>query len=694
MADKLPLDARLLSNAVIELNIARHILALYSREHQLVQLSLDKTFAILSDLFEVRPEIGLAVAKDTLIIDGRQLDHKNAVYREFALALSRMSVALVTFVKGLTREEVYDFFRFLSRETTGVSSETLPQILAEYQLRHIRVEPVDYRVFTFAEERKRKKGSDEYLLEHYIKALLDGELPLDGVQAVIENVEPGTLAVLVNQDGGEVARAASYDTVVSSYLRSGAGKPVTGGDLQRLMTFIAGLRPELKQQFLASSVKSLARDPGALGQALERVSVDSIIEFVAEIDRTHVALPGDLGTLIARFARTGVELPGGGLNVDDVLLSPEVASLFHEDESHQHGPQSYEAEIQRIVEQQVAVSGPDGSEVAHELEEAYVRYCHANALLALLDSPLPGLTTLEDEDAYAAAFSGLAKQAAGSGQYAQLLELLTRFEELERRAPRQGAVRTVREYYRDPAFVAGIVDSFRRHGRANREGAALICAFYGRAIVPPLFDLLADEERMYVRRLLLQLLIGLGAETIREAPQRLQDPRWHVRRNTLYLIAECRGRLEPALLAPLADDADPRVRLECARCLLLAGDAAGVPVLRALLRAAVPGVVDAAIAIAGALGVAELLPELVALARKPTRSDGIRQRLRVVRALGRVGGERAAAALRELLELRISLFPGENKRFRGEIRKMLKRLAAKQETVAAEPAAPAGVDAQ
>ena len=90
---KLPLDAKLLSNAVIELNIARHILSLYSREHQLVQLSLDKTIAILADLFELRPEISLAVAKDTLIIDERPLDPKNPVYREFALALSRMSVA-------------------------------------------------------------------------------------------------------------------------------------------------------------------------------------------------------------------------------------------------------------------------------------------------------------------------------------------------------------------------------------------------------------------------------------------------------------------------------------------------------------------------------------------------------------------------------------------------------------------------
>ena len=679
MKEQLPLDARLLSNAIIELNIARHILMLYSREHQLVQLSLDKTFTILSDLFELRPEIALAIAKDTLIVDGRQLDPKNPVFREFALALSRMSAALVTFVKGVTREEVYDFFQFLSRDADGISSETLPQVLAQYQLRHIQVTPVDYRAFSFAEERARKDGSDEYLLERYIKALLDGELPADGVQAVVENVEPGTLAVLMNQAGGEMTQAASYDTVVSSYLRNSAGGPFSGGDLQRLMTFIAGLSPELKQQFLASSVRSVSRDPADLGRALEGVSTDSLIEFVTELDRNRVAVPAALAALIAQFARTGVELPGGGLNVDDVLLSPELASLFKQDESHQHGPQSYEAEVGRVVAAQAAgAPGLLGAEIAREMEAGYVRYCHANALLSLVDSPLPGLITLEDEDAYAATFTGLAKQSVKAGQYAQLLELLMRFEELAGRERRQPAVRAVLEYCHAAEFVAAIADSFRRHGRADRAGAALICTHYGSAIVVPLFDLLATEERMHVRRLLLHLLAGLGAHLAREAPLRLQDERWHVRRNTLYLLAESGVRLDPRLLLPLGSDSDPRVRLECARCLALAGDPTAVPILRALLRDASAGATDAAIAAAGALGLRELAHDLAVLGRTPSDGGGLRQRLRAVRALGQLGGEQSAAALQGLLKIRVSLFPGETKRFRTEIRKMLKRIAARQ----------------
>lgn len=205
----------------------------------------------------------------------------------------------------------------------------------------------------------------------------------------------------------------------------------------------------------------------------------------------------------------------------------------------------------------------------------------------------------------------------------------------------------------------------------------MICAFYGRAIVPPLFDFLAVEERMHLRRLLLQLLIGLAEHTVREAPLRLRDGRWHVRRNTLYLLAESGARLDPALLEPLGGDPDPRVRLECARCLVLAGEAAGAEMLRALLHDPVEGVADAAIAAAGAMGVTELLPDLVALIRKPSGSGGARQRLRVVRALGQLGDDQAAAALRELLTLRISLFPGETKSFRNEVRRVLKRLEGK-----------------
>lgn len=67
--ENLPLDTRLLSDAIIELNISRHNVAIYPRSHPIVEKSLNLAFGYLQKLFELRKEITLAVANDMLIID-------------------------------------------------------------------------------------------------------------------------------------------------------------------------------------------------------------------------------------------------------------------------------------------------------------------------------------------------------------------------------------------------------------------------------------------------------------------------------------------------------------------------------------------------------------------------------------------------------------------------------------------------
>jgi hypothetical protein len=289
-AEKLPLDARLLCNAIIELNISRHIISLYPGNHGLVHKALDKAFDILVELFELRREITLSVAKDTLIVDEHYLDRKNPVYRQFALALSRMCIACVTFVKGVTREEVYSFHRFLSREGDGLSAETLPEVLREYALIHILVEPMDFGKLSFQEGERQKEGADEFVLERYIKGLLDGTL-LDGdAPEVIEGIPPEVLADLINQSGLEKIREEAYDTVISSYLRRSSGKAFSGKELGKLLVFISELRPELKKQFLTFSAKGFSHDLETLHHALEGVSADQVIELLGSIEEHCVAL--------------------------------------------------------------------------------------------------------------------------------------------------------------------------------------------------------------------------------------------------------------------------------------------------------------------------------------------------------------------------------------------------------------------
>jgi len=190
-----------------------------------------------------------------------------------------MSVAFVSFVKGATREEVYDFFRFLSRESSGISSETLPEILRRVPAAHILIKPLDYAPSPFSEDRLGRDGSDEYLARAPHQGAARGRAPADGVQAGRPNARtPRTLAVLMNQAGSEIAHERSYDTVVSSYLRSGSGRPLgewrppEAADVRRRA-------PPGAQAAVPRHVGQgdLGR-PGGAERALEGVAVDSIIE--------------------------------------------------------------------------------------------------------------------------------------------------------------------------------------------------------------------------------------------------------------------------------------------------------------------------------------------------------------------------------------------------------------------------------
>ena len=78
--EKLPIDAKLLSDAVIELNISRRSVGLYPREHPIARESIEKAFEFLRKLFDLRTSITIGIAKDTLVIDEYTLDRKNPDY--------------------------------------------------------------------------------------------------------------------------------------------------------------------------------------------------------------------------------------------------------------------------------------------------------------------------------------------------------------------------------------------------------------------------------------------------------------------------------------------------------------------------------------------------------------------------------------------------------------------------------------
>jgi hypothetical protein len=82
---------------------------IYPPGHIQITKSIDRAYEILQKLFEIRSEMTFGVAKDTLLVGQDYLDRKNPVYRDFALSMNQQSIASVTFISGLEKNELVEF---------------------------------------------------------------------------------------------------------------------------------------------------------------------------------------------------------------------------------------------------------------------------------------------------------------------------------------------------------------------------------------------------------------------------------------------------------------------------------------------------------------------------------------------------------------------------------------------------------
>src|ERR1700690_3268151 len=217
--EKIPIDAKLLTDAVIELNISRRSVGLYPREHPIVRESIERAFVFLTKLFEIRSTITLGITKDLLMIDEYILDKKNPVFREFAFNQYKKGIIAITFSSGLEIEELIGFHELL---VTGdeVIGQTVLKVAEEKKLRHIKLVPIDLSKLKFTEGGEKQQGSEIDFWGNYITALLDGKLADSDAEGIALNIPPEEIALFLNERSNEIQPDnETYDRVITTYLK-------------------------------------------------------------------------------------------------------------------------------------------------------------------------------------------------------------------------------------------------------------------------------------------------------------------------------------------------------------------------------------------------------------------------------------------------------------------------------------------
>ncbi|NOZ69602.1 MAG: HEAT repeat domain-containing protein, partial [Deferribacteres bacterium] len=563
--DSLPIDTRLLSEAVIELNITRHNVSIYPANHPIVEKSLNKAFRLLQKLFELRNEIALAVAKDTLIIDNYALDKQNPVYREFAISLSSKSIASVTFVNGLTKEELCSFQDFISVNIKNSSPQDVQDLLREYSLPHIRITFIDYSVFTLVEGTKERGDREVSLWEQYIYGLLEGRLQSEDTPDVIQGIPPEKLAGLINRTPLHKIKRESYDRVITSYVRSSSERAFSAKDLKKLLDFINELRPELKRQFLSSAVTAVSKDIDSVAKSLGDMSVDNVIDLLSTINEQMVVIPEALKNILDKFSRVyqgDFEGPtfGGARIEDDILLSAEITNLLGDADFKTFVTDSYEDEIQRILKSDAKKFNTEWiKEWESQWSDEYIEEVFNQIVQEVILSDKTDEISRDEYEVFIKIMKEQVEQFINTGRYKQVLKTFSVLESDTAKKMFPDLAAEAIEYFHSTEFISQVVNSFRIIGRESREEAFQLCRYYGEKIIPLLMYALIDEESQSVRRFILSLTTLFGDKAAAEAVKRLDDSRWFVQRNMLFILNECGSKEALRKVRPFCNHENPKV---------------------------------------------------------------------------------------------------------------------------------------
>jgi len=708
-------DINRLSEAVIELNIARKNVSMYPPGHVQVEKSVARAYAILNELVSVWSRITIGVAKDTLLVGEEQLDSTNPVFTDFAVALNRREIAAVTFVPGLKQQEVAKFEQILSTAPEKIIAHGgIEKVFSKAKMANIIIQALDYSGFHLTEEEEitlsesREESSDASMWQDFVSQLVSDTLDPSGEGLSPEDslhIPPAELAKFLNESKVDPETAAqSYESIVAQYIRRVTERKQLpeeqSATLAGLINVIQNLKPDLRKQFLSAAFQCLASDnlSSIAEDLLQGFPDDMVIEMIRQANEEGREIPRALLNVVQRMSFTQEEDEyddeAEGVTEDGRPLeeSPrpdasqeEMEKLFEVKTDKGKGDSEYDATLEALAkpvgpeEMRLAEAFPI-EEYMETLADGHIALQLGQALLAFMEADI-------DDEHYKALLEKLLvllPDLLEHGAFSFLLEIsdtLRRHGEekspddldtlAERPVPAERAKRHnqkgdgVRKMaldalrtFNDPDFVSKAVSAFDTWADEKGQEAADFLMALGPSSLPQVIDLYGEEESPRRSKVLFRLLVNFGEAAATEAQERLDDTRGHFVRNLLVLIEHVGTHEAVDHVRPLVKHDDREVRMEALAILLKHKDPGSVPLLREALLSKDKDISSRAVSLAGQYGGDDVAEDLASMVKtRPFLRSGYGLNEKIIHALGEIGNHHAVPVLEKLARSKWMLYP-------------------------------------
>jgi hypothetical protein len=686
----LPPDPELIGQLIAEIKVSSKILEAYPKNHPAVQNALQRTFSTLQEIFQQRKDFTLAIGRDAFVIDEYIFDKKNHKYRQLAQHLRNLSIAYIYFSPGLTLDELYNFYHFISAQRKDLSRKKIINIFNAYNLSHINVGFLDYEAFAFEEGKTAKEISQEDLWETYITGIINGTLSFEKLSEEIGYISLDTFAHLLGVFESRGIDRKFSQKIVSIHIKKVFQKPFSNKEITRFLALVKALPSILQEQLFRAIIETLSEDILMPTKLFQNISAELVMELFEAIQLNKINIPDNLRNLLDVLLNFNAPVIGqqnidDNVIVDDIFLPSDMGYMLSKSDAKGVLSDTFETsasdqsqkEIKNMLDfDALEIKSISLPELKREIDDDFIQKTFSNVILEIIASDIISRTEylqfLED-------LKEQATQFIVTGQYEQVLRIKKLLQLNLENDKFPDITREALSHYFSVEFCVAFIDSFKIIGKQTRDQAWLLCKDYGEIIIPFLLDALINEESQCSRSLLMSLIKQFGDSIIPETLRLLNDSRWFVKRNMLYLLQGCKNKELIPYVRPYCEHENTKVSFEAIKCLLSLQDNFAVEKLRRYLRSVSPVETEQAITLLGAYRVSETVPELIKMLReKKKNKSASSQKTAIIQALGNIGDVSSLDAFREILfRKKIFLLADDEEPLKVEIYKALKNFPRK-----------------
>ena len=475
----------------------------------------------VTHLLKERSTLSLGVATDQLVIEGVATDSNNPLLREFAGLLHRHHLGAISFHRGVTKQEILQFLTLVAEEPdrTGDPLGLGPPERREQQP-NIRLHPVAYDSLRLMEddgtvdEDEASRAARTRYAQLWVglarAAVVKGdEQPsdADGVPGEAWR-DPSTVARAISEN----SEGDAYDQMIVGYLLQIAEelKTASGPEAvqlnQRMADLVSAMDPDALSRLLKMGGDGGQRRQFLINasRGLKAKSVLSLVEAASESEEQQVS--PHMFRMLTKLAQHADRSPGEQGRQALESVQEQVSDLVTGWALKDPNPQGYTVALREMA---VAAHG------FVALEDERVKAEPRRIVDMAFEMDLIGETVgdavdelIEAEDALwllervadnkSSSLGG--SLIGGADEFALFLWRVLDSEDVD-----LSILRTLLEL-----------------GRGNS--------------VEPMLQALIDAESHQVRRMLLDRLVALQPEVGPLAIQHLDDSRWYVTRNMLWLL--------------------------------------------------------------------------------------------------------------------------------------------------------------